>query len=156
MMTLERKVAIADKRDLAEVTEYSREDYARFGISLAHMLVSGQTPHDKVVEFVDRERPDLIILAENYETTSETLNRLSARFGHITDVPGDQFGQIRAGQGVGALVEIKKKHPTLPVYMLSSSPWHEQETMQKGATGYLTTFPVPEKLVRLLDQSRSH
>jgi DNA-binding NarL/FixJ family response regulator len=154
-MALEGKVAIADKRDLAEVIKYDRGDYARFGISLAHMLVSGQTPPRKVVEFVDRERPDLMILAENFETTSETLQRLTTSFGHMADVPNEQFGQIRAGQGIAALAEVKEKHPTLPVYMFSSDPQHEQEAMHKGATGYLIAFPTPEELARLLGQSRN-
>src|SRR3989338_8239817 len=91
------------------------------GYSPLAMLVDRTTTPQQVSSFVDRVAPDLVFLAENYQ----------------------DYSGGREGEGIEALIEIRKSHPRdeLPVYMVSGGIYTQpKEAMQAGANGYL---PIP-------------
>ena len=152
-MALERKVAIVDKLDINLEWVKSNPDYSAQGISTVGMLVNMHTPPQMVVSFVDREIPDLVILAESYAGTEDVFAdfRTKAQFIHCMPV-GMGLPPIKRGEGVEALAKIRELHPQLPVYMLTSTPHHEDRAMKAGAKGYLDMIPSPEGMKALLDR----
>ena len=95
----------------------------QLGYSSLVMIVDSASAPQQVSSFVDRVSPDLVLLAENYQ--------------RWIPVQGTKIEDFKLGEGIDALVEIRKNHPTLPVYMVSGNPKHMEEAMQRGANGYL-------------------
>ena len=149
-MGTQNKVAIIDKRDIRDIV--GTKEFQSTGISLTTMLVNEHTTPQEVAAFVARENPDLVILAENYSGTAEVFRDLERRMIYVDTLPQGALPQIKKGEGVNAMTEIKKLNPGLPIYMLSSTPHHEQRAMKAGATGYLDSIPSPTTLKGILEK----
>ena len=150
-MALEKKVAIIDKHEPTLKIDRSA-DYAEHGIRVAGKLVTIHTTPQEIIAFVDQERPDLVILAENYGGVKEAFDRIEAVVNYPHSLPHGRLPPIKRGEGIAALEIIRGKYPNLPVYMLSSNPRYEHKAQTAGTKGYLTFVPPPEGLKALLDQ----
>ena len=127
METQPKKIAIVHKDALLMST------LARFsqvlGYDVATLLVDPDTEPQKVASFVEEHQPDLVLLAENYQK--------SIPYELIAE--GKRVEEFKKGEGLEALVEIRKTHPTTPIVMISGAPRHREDALAKGATGYLIT-----------------
>lgn len=148
---LDKIVAIIDKHETYFNINTSA-DYAGHGIKIAGKLVTIYTTPQEVVAFVDKERPDLVILAESYGGVKEAFERVDAVVNYPHQLPHGGLPPIKRGEGIAALERIREKYPNLPVYMISSNPQHRERATLAGATDYLTFVPPPEGLKALLNQ----
>ena len=157
-MALERKVAIVDKYEPNLQRSQIDQDYYRAqGISIVGLLINIKTTPEEVVAFVERERPDLVILAENYAGHQEVLADLS-KIKLVVDLglSTTKLPPIQRGEGVEALARIRQSYPKLPVYVLSGNPQHREKAMAAGTTGYLDRIPLPEEMGTLLNKHYSN
>ena len=84
-------------------------------------LVNPATTAQEVASFVLQEDPNLVLLAETYQ---EPL---------IVPKNSRSLG----GQGIEALIEIRRAGYSKPVFMMSGSPEYRTEAEQARANGYL-------------------
>ena len=126
----QKKVAIIHRdADLVDALSTMASD---LGYNARSMVVDSKTTPENVHDFVTDMTPDLVLLAENYQG------------GRVqTDPDTGYVGDVKVGEGIDALVEIRKTHPDTPVFMVSGGALYREIAMQKGATGYLDT-PIIE------------
>ena len=110
---------------LAEMTQ-------QLGYKPIIMTVNETTKPEEVYSFIYSVNPALVFLAENYRTRTPII---------AYTLPQEIIPQsVKIGEGIEALVEIRKNRPTLPVVIVSGNPLHYDKAMQNGANGYL---PMP-------------
>src|SRR3989338_2580519 len=120
-----KTIAIADKEiGLADLIGVLTRD---MGVEVHKMVVGSNTTPQDVASFVQGVSPDMVFLAENYQTISTVPMVLAYQ----------DIKRIKRGEGVEALAEIRKGGYTGPVYMISANPQHEEEAMAQGADGYV-------------------
>ncbi len=130
-----KTIAIADKDiGLADLIEAIAKD---MGFEVRKMTVGVDTKPQDVASFVKGVSPDMVLLAENYQTI-------------LTAPRGSTHQEIKQGEGIGALAAIRRDGYTGPVYMISGNPQHEEEAMKQGANGYMPTTGIIDELERFL------
>ena len=117
-----KTIAIADKG--AGLADLIGEIAEGMGFEVRKMTVGMGTKPQDVASFVLGVLPDMVLLAENYLTIS-------------TAPEGLKYPDLKQGEGIEALAEIRGRGYTGPVYMISGSPQHEEEAMKQGANGYM-------------------
>jgi|SRR3989338_1504968 len=132
----QKKIAIIHSRDSSLVTLLARLTQ-ELGHDPSTMVVNKDTPPQDVASFVQGISPlSLVLLAENYISYNDPFVQAYLRQNEYK-VTSEGIEGIKGGEGIEALVEIKKSHPNLPVFMVSGDPQHMEEAMMKGANGYL-------------------
>jgi len=90
------------------------------------MVVNSKTTPGNVHAFVTEMMPDLVLLAENYQG------------GRIqTDPDTGDLRDVKVGEGIEALIELRDKGITTPVILISGNPRHKEDANRWGANGYL-------------------
>lgn len=113
----EKLIAIIGKSGLADNHALLAQS---FGYKVVKMYVGKETTPEEVANFVERHRPCLVLLDENYLA--------------ITDVPVMEF--TKRGEGVKALEKIRETDKKTPIFMVSSHPRYRDEAIKKRATDY--------------------
>jgi len=102
------------------------------------MLVDRNTLPRQVVYFVKENKPDLVLLAENFQA------------GFLA--PEQENRGTKIGEGINALVGIREEDKTTPIYMVSGSPQYREKAIQSGANGY---FRIPFQIENYIEFLRS-
>ena len=133
-----KTIAIADKD--TSLTDLIDAVAKRIGFEVRKMTVGIGTKPQDVASFVQGIVPDMVLLAENYGTIS-------------TAPEGLKYPDLKQGEGIDALVEIRGRVYTGPVYMISANPQHEEQALAQGANGYMPITSDIKKLSEFLESS---
>ena len=114
----QKKIAIIHSRDSSLVTLLARLTQ-ELGHDPSTMVVNKDTPPQDVASFVQGISPlSLVLLAENYISYNDPFVQAYLRQNEYK-VTSEGIEGIKGGEGIEALVEIKKSHPNLPVFIVS-------------------------------------
>ncbi len=131
------KIAIIHR--YPSLIEFFADVAGHLGYDVLKMYVDKNTTPQQAASFVDGGKPDLVLLAENWQPIQFDHEKLT--------VGGKE------GEGIEALIEIKKNNPFIPIYMISGNPQYEERAMQSGANGYIK-IPIGFRELRELLHSQ--